>query len=458
MIRFIHQLQRRTPLGWLQLSHEPGRLLVALAGIAFADLLMFMQLGFQAALYDSNTTVDRIMLADVFLLSPKALNLQNLSTFSRRRLLQALDVPGVQTASSLYINPITWKNPQTHLSATVQVLAFDPDQPALNLPEVNQQLDKIKLPDVVLFDRGTRGAYTEVVAQLDQGKRVTTEVDNRTLTLAGLFRLGASFGADGNLMASDQTFLRLFPRRDAASVSLGLLCLQSGYNPQTIAAALKAHLPDDVRGLTAAEYVKFEEDYWRSATPIGFVFGLGTAMAFAVGVVIVYQVLSTDVNAHLKEYATFKAMGYQNTYLLSVVFAEAIILAFIGFIPGAILPIGLYALAAKATALPIFMTLARAVTVMMLTSAMCMMSDAIATHKLQWADPADMFYGTQLLRQVLELAKGKLPAVSLNVRADNAVVRLYERTEFIKVAGSEMVNRTGSVSFNRVNRVREFEA
>jgi putative ABC transport system permease protein len=45
---FIQQFQRRTPLGWLQLSHEKGRLLVALAGIAFADVLMFMQLGFQS--------------------------------------------------------------------------------------------------------------------------------------------------------------------------------------------------------------------------------------------------------------------------------------------------------------------------------------------------------------------------------------------------------------------------
>ena len=114
-------------------------------------------------------------------------------------------------------------------------------------------------------------------------------------------------------------------------------------------------------------------------------------MAFVVGVVIVYQVLSTDVNAHLKEYATFKAMGYHNAYLLGVVFEEAIILAFLGFIPGAILPIGLYALAAKATALPIYMTFARAVLVLTLTVVMCMLSGAIATRKLQSADPADMF-------------------------------------------------------------------
>ncbi|MBW4463831.1 MAG: ABC transporter permease DevC [Pegethrix bostrychoides GSE-TBD4-15B] len=391
MIKFIQQLQRRTPLGWLQLSHERGRLVVALAGIAFADVLMFMQLGFQASLYDSNTRVDRAMAADIILLSPKALNLQNLSTFSRRRLLQALDVPDVQAANALYINSLTWRNPQTRLNATVQVLGFDPDQPAFNLPQVNQQLDKLKLPDTVLFDRGARGEYASVITQLDQNQPVTTEAEGRTLTLTGLFELGASFGADANLMTSDQTFQRLFPRRDAASVSLGLLRLKPGADPDQVAAALKSHLPEDVLVLTAAEFVQFEENYWKTASPVGFVFGLGTAMAFVVGVVIVYQVLSTDVNAHLKEYATFKAMGYHNGYLLSVVFEEAMILAFVGFIPGAILPLGLYALAAKATALPIFMTVSRALLVLTLTVVMCILSGAIATRKLQSADPADMF-------------------------------------------------------------------
>lgn len=397
MIKFLQQLQplqqlqRRTPLGWLQLSHEKGRLLVALAGIAFADVLMFMQLGFQAALYDSNTRVNRAILADIILVSPKALNLQNLSTFSRRRLFQAMDVPGVQTADALYVNTITWRNPQTRLTATVQVLGFNPDRPAVALPEVNRQLDKIKLPDYVLFDRGARGKYAEAIAQVEQGKLVTTEVERRTITIAGLFTIGASFGADATVMASDQTFLRLFPRRDLASISLGLIQLKPGYDPQQVAAALESHLPEDVRVMTAQEYVQFEENYWRTASPIGFVFGLGTAMAFVVGVVIVYQVLSTDVNAHLKEYATFKAMGYGNSYLLSIVFEEAIILSLLGFIPGAILPFGLYALAARATALPIYMTASRAVFVLGLTIAMCAFSGAIATRKLQSADPADMF-------------------------------------------------------------------
>ena len=387
----IQQIQRRTPLGWLQLKRERGRLMVAIAGIAFADVLMFMQLGFQSALYDSNTKLSRSLDADIVLVSPQARNTQNLSTFSRRRLYQSKDIAGVDSAEAFYSNIITWKNPDSRKETSVQAIAFNPEKPALNLPEINQQLDKIKIPDRVLFDRKSRGDYTKAIAIVEQGKPVQTEVDRRNVLVTGLFSLGASFGADGILVVSDQTFLHFFPKRDVASISLGLVKVKSGYDPKQVATELKAYLPNDVRVLTHAEYIEFEESFWKTESPIGFIFGLGTAMAFVVGVVIVYQVLSTDVNSHIKEYATFKAMGYRNQYLLAIVFEEAIILAFLGFIPGVIIPMGLYSLAAGATALPIAMTTARATTVFMLTVAMCVLSGAIATRRLQSADPADMF-------------------------------------------------------------------
>ncbi|MBE9033646.1 ABC transporter permease DevC [aff. Roholtiella sp. LEGE 12411] len=391
MIGFIQQLRQRTPLGWLQLSHERGRLLVALSGIAFADVLMFMQLGFQSALFESNTMLHRSMQGDMFMISPQARNLANMSTFARRRLYQAMDVPGIKSAEAIYVNFIDWKNPQTHQKTTILVMGFNPDQQVFNLADVNRQKDLVKLPDTVLFDRASRGDYKEVIAQIEQGKPVTTEIDRRTITIGGLFPVGASFIADGNLITSDQNFLRLFPRREASSVSLGLVNLQPGYDPKQIKANLKAYLGDDVKILTREEFIEFEKDYWKKNTAIGFIFSLGVTMGFLVGVIIVYQVLSTDVNAHLKEYATFKAMGYNNFYLLSVVFEEAIILAVLGFIPGVIVPFGLYHLTRNATNLPLYMTLARAITVLVLTMIMCIISGAIATRKLQSADPADMF-------------------------------------------------------------------
>ncbi|MBD2508972.1 FtsX-like permease family protein [Nostoc muscorum FACHB-395] len=391
MIGFIQQLRQRTPLGWLQLSHEKSRLLVALSGIAFADILMFMQLGFQTALFDSNTKLHNSIQADIFLLSPQARNVLNASTFTRRRLYQAMDIHGVKSAEPMYVNIVDWKNPKTRQKTSVLVIGINPEKPAFNLPDVNSQIDRVKLPDTLLFDRASRGDYKEAIAQVEQGLPVTTEIDRRTITISGLFSIGASFAADGNLITSDQNFLRLFPKREASSVSVGLIQLEPGYDPKQIKAALESHLDNDIKVLTKAEFIEFETDYWKKNTAIGFIFNLGVGMGFMVGVIIVYQVLSTDVNSHIKEYATFKAMGYNNLYLLGVVFEEAIILAILGFIPGMIAPLGLYRLTRNATNLPLYMTVARATTVLILTMIMCIISGAIATRKLQSADPADMF-------------------------------------------------------------------
>ncbi|MEA5599385.1 ABC transporter permease DevC [Rivularia sp. UHCC 0363] len=393
MIGFIQQLQRRTPLGWLQLSRQKGRLLVALSGVAFADLLMLMQLGFQNALFSSATRLHDTLRADLVLLSPQALNLQDLSTFTRRRLYQAMDVPGVATAEPMYNSLVTWRNPQTRLKTQVMIIGFNPDKPAFDLPEVDKHIDAIKLPDTILFDEATRGTYEKVIAQIKQGQTVTTEIQGRTITIADVFKVGASFAADGTLMTSDQNFLRLFPRQDSGSANLGLIRLKPGYEPEQVAAELKYHLRDaaDVKVFTKQEFIDFEKAYWQTNTPIGFIFSLGTAMGFIVGVIIVYQVLSTDVNAHMKEYATFKAMGYRNFFLLTVVFEEAIILAVLGFIPGAAISTGLYALTRNATNLPLYMTVARVVQVQVMTIIMCMISGAVATRKVQSADPADMF-------------------------------------------------------------------
>ena len=44
---------RKIPLAWLLLTRQPLRLMVAIAGISFAGILMFMQLGFRDGLFDT---------------------------------------------------------------------------------------------------------------------------------------------------------------------------------------------------------------------------------------------------------------------------------------------------------------------------------------------------------------------------------------------------------------------
>ncbi|MGL5196329.1 MAG: ABC transporter permease DevC [Chroococcales cyanobacterium] len=383
---------RKIPLAWLQLSREKSRLVVAIAGIAFADILMFMQLGFRDALFDSSTRLHRSLTGDIVLISPRSQALISMQSFSRRRLYQTLAVPEVQSVSPLYLAIGTWKNPVDNSEQSILVLGIDPTKSAFNLPEVKANLDEIKRSDMALFDRDARPEFGPIPQLLKQEPSVRTEVNRRRIEVRGLFRLGASFGADGSLITSDLTFLRVFNRRSIHEVDVGLIYLQPGANVEAVIAEIQSRLPPDVLVLSRQGFIHRELNYWQNRTAIGFVFTLGTIMGFMVGIAIVYQILYTDVASHLAEYATLKAMGYADWYFVGVVLQEAMILAILGYIPAfAIANFVLYTLTRNATRLPIAMTPERAVLVLVLTLIMCAISGAVALRKLRDADPADIF-------------------------------------------------------------------
>ncbi len=381
----------KIPLAWLQLSRERMRLLVAIAGISFADILMFMQLGFRDALFDSAVTLHKNLQGDIFLISPQSTATIAMKSFPARRLYQTRGFEGVKSITPVYMDFGLWKNPETRATRSILILGFNPTQSILNLPGITNNLNKIKLPDVVLFDDASRPEFGPIRQWVKQGKDVTTEVRSRRIRIGGLFTLGASFGADGNIVTSDLNFLRLYPLREKGLIDIGIIKLEPEASLKDVIKNLKQNLPNDVKILSKEEFVEFEKNYWETSTAIGFIFALGTTMGFIVGIVIVYQILYTDVADHLPEYATLKAMGYRTRYLLIVVFQEALILSILGYLPGCILAIGLYNLTRGATQLPMVMTLARAVIVLILTIIMCSISGAIAIRKLQAADPADIF-------------------------------------------------------------------
>ncbi len=383
---------RRIPLAWLQLTREKIRLLVALAGIAFACILMFMQLGFQDSLLESAIRFHVALKGEIFLVSPQSNALIAMNTFSQRRLYQALGFEGVRAISPVYVGFALWKNPQTRRTRSIFVVGVDPSADLLELPELTpDKLEEIKKADVVLFDRRSRSEFGPIPEWFEAGREVFTEVGNRRVQVGGLFEMGATFGADGTILTSDLNFLRIFPQRERGLVDIGVVQLQPGVDPQPLVQQMRALLPEDVRVLSRAEFIDMEQSYWEEGTAIGFIFGLGVAMGFIVGIVIVYQILYTDVSDHLAEYATLKAMGYTDTYLLGVVFQEAILLAGLGYIPAFALAVLLYDLTANATLLPIAMTFNRAVLVLLLAVSMCFISGAIAVRRLRAADPADIF-------------------------------------------------------------------
>jgi len=381
----------KIPLAWLQLSREKMRLFVAITGIGFADILMFMQMGFRDALFDNAVSLHKNLHGDIFLISTQSTALIAMKSFPSRRLYQTLGFDGVESISPVYLAMGLWKNPETHRTRSILVLGFNPADSILDLPGVTNNLDQIKLADVILFDDASRPEFGRVGQLFNQGKDVTTEIESRRIRVGGLFTLGPSFGADGNIATSDFNFLRIFPKREEGMIEIGILKLKPGADLERIIKNMRQDLPNDVKVLSKEEFIAFEKNYWETATAIGFIFALGTAMGFIVGTVIVYQILYTDVADHLPEYATLKAMGYKNSYLLMVVFQEAIILSILGYFPGLIVSVGLYNLTRGATNLPMLMSFSRSATVLIMTIVMCCISGAIAVRKLEAADPADIF-------------------------------------------------------------------
>ena len=387
---------QRTPLALLNLIHDRKKFLTSMAGVAFAVLLMFLFTGFKNALYDSQTQLLEKLNGEIVIINRLKENMFVPRAFARRRLYQAQAFDGVDGAYALYLSDARWKNPDTRKSRPVRVIAYNPSEPVLAIPEVLAREQDLKLPNTAMIDSRSRAE----LGPLETG--VITELADREIRIVGTFSLGPDFASgNGNLIMSDQNFLRFFAnrgpeeeQRSFATVDIGLLRVAPSANIDALVQALSEGLPKDVLVLPMdgpTGFIARERTYWEVNTTIGFIFSLLTTMGFVVGIILVYQILYTDVADHWSEYATLKAIGYNNAYLFGVVIQEAIILSVLGFIPGLLISALFYNLGAGVTGLLFQMTPERIANIYILTLVMCLISGAVAVRKVQHTDPAEVF-------------------------------------------------------------------
>jgi putative ABC transport system permease protein len=382
------------PLAWLQLKRQPVRYLVAVTGIGFAALLMYMQIGFQSGLLTSATTFYQALDADLFLISPGTLNSGSFQQFPQSLLYRAPGINGVQQAIPAYIANVSVQKLDGIKPTNLRVIGFNPNSPIFNLKEVSEQIDKIKTPGFALFDTlGNNNTGPIASAVESNGSQYLTLSDlSREFRVVGLFKLGSTFAADSNLITSDTTAIQLaFRQINLGEVSLGLIRLGQDSNAISIQKELQQLYGDELQVRTKDELIAQEQNYWNTASSFGVIFGFGTFMGLLVGGVVVYQVLYTDVSDHLKEYATLKAMGFSNTYILIIVIQEAFLLGVSAFIPATILSAAMYSFLTSAAGIRISMTSDKTLLVGSLTMGVCAASAAIAIRKLRDADPASVF-------------------------------------------------------------------
>jgi putative ABC transport system permease protein len=381
---------RRTPLAWRNLTHDLRRLVVAIAGVAFAVILIFMELGFLNALLESTVQLLRKVDGEIVIVSSAQYSLMAGERFDLRRLYQAREVEGVASAAPVYVETTAGLiRIQGERGYPIRVIAVDEGVHALNVPQLTSSSAQLNSPGVALGDIASRPEY-----RVDD-RAVPRELNGQQVQLIGTFRLGVDFSTDGNLLMTADNFARYFPRRGngrpRSIVDLGVVKLQEGVNPIEVRDVLRAALPSDVEPLLREDLIDREKTFWATNAPLGYIFLVGAVMGFVVGIVICYQIIHADISDHMREFATLKAMGYRSPFFLYLVLRQSLYLSLLGFAPGLAISYAAYQLLTAITGLTMQLTLTLAATVLGVTALMCVISGLFAVNKLLRADPAELF-------------------------------------------------------------------
>lgn len=371
-------------LAWHNTLQNKKRSGAAVAGITFAVLLVFMQLGFLQTAKTNSTIVYNYFQFDLIIVSTRFEALEAADYFDSSRLLQARVVPGVRDVSTLDVSRGRWRDPENNnLGSSCMMLGFDLN-PAF-VPEEHRALLPALTPrDTVMLDRFSHPDY----GSQRIGREATLE--NRPVTLAALYEMGVGFQAEGTIITSLDTYLTI-RRQQARHVIFGLVQITPDSNPAEVKQRLMAALPDDVIVFTKDELVFRERNYYVNVKPIGIMFRAGAFVAFCVGGVILYQVLASEISNRLRELATLKAVGFTDFYVYGVGIQQALLFAAMSYGPAFVFSLITFRLVYWASHIPMFMTWSLALTVLGLSVAMTTVSSVLALQKVKRADPADLF-------------------------------------------------------------------
>ncbi len=379
------------PLAWLQLTSEGKRFAVAIAGITFAVTMMLFQIGLRGALFRQAVAPISLLDCDVVLVSPNYEYFGVGRGFPQARLHQARAVDGVKEVSGLKLGCMSFKNPDSGRERDIFVIAFDPSKDVFLSDDIKAGAPLLKENGAVLFDVLSRGQYGDVEGAFLRDGYVNTELANRKARVAALIKIGATFAAEGNVLMSLSTFDSIWPNAAKNVYNVGLIKLENPDDAALVRDRLKEIYPPDTVVMTRGEFIDKEKEYWAVRTPIGFVIGASMAVAIFVGAVIVYQILYTDVSDHIPEYATLKAIGFDDRFFIWIVMQESAILSVLGFMPGTLLAAGLYKLTRDVANMPTRLEFVNLLIVFTMSVGMCMVAGLLATRKLRSANPADIF-------------------------------------------------------------------
>jgi putative ABC transport system permease protein len=364
------------------LFHDKIRFVVALAGIAFAVVLITVQLGVYLAFRSNVSVLIDHTNADIWITAHGLENFDFGRPFSEKKLYEVRAAPGIAWAEKYLLAFGYWKTPGGS-QETVQMVGFDPET-MVGAPwdVVKGNPQDVKYFNSVFYDE----AETNRLGNLGMGAE--TEINSHRVRIAGITRGVRSFIQSPYIFTSFKNALNLSFINKGNTVYV-LVKVTPGYSVAEVKRRLQETVKD-VDVFTAPEFSKKTQDYWMINTGTGVALLAVAMMGVVIGTVIVANTIYTSTTEHLKEFGTLKAIGASNWDLYAIIIEQALINSVIGFAVGMAVSY-LVIQAMKHGHLPILLPLPVLMGIFVLTVMMCLWSSVLSIYKVTRIDPALVF-------------------------------------------------------------------
>ena len=192
MSYLLQRLFGRLPIGWLQLTHNRTRFAAALAGVAFANVLVFVQLGIMNSMGAATLRPYDFFQADIMISASDASTLTDGGNVARQWLLQAMGDPDVSTGMGLLIANVPWDRGEKDISLTT--FGVDPVKKEFLAADIASDLYLLQVQDAAILDRLARGLGKDEASAIRPQSPLSFETQGRTVTAYATFAGGGGFG------------------------------------------------------------------------------------------------------------------------------------------------------------------------------------------------------------------------------------------------------------------------
>lgn len=286
--------------------------------------MLLLHVAFLRAVEHKATQVYALFDAPVVLVSDRFQFLYRMADFPVARLRQALSHPGVAAGAVVRVDNSGWTTADTRTESSLLLIGVDPDPAFLADAGLRASVPALRVSRRILLDRLSDPAVGEVRAGL------SGSIGSQQATVAGTYELGLPMYASASAIVANSDF-GLYTGGDPRRAQLGLLRLVPGADPAQVAAELDELLPDDVRAQTRAELMRREAAFFLEVKPLGIMMRSGLLVALMVGAVALFQAMSAQVEARLREFAVLRAMGFDAGLTYAIGALQLLIMGAAGF-------------------------------------------------------------------------------------------------------------------------------